>query len=203
MRLDRARIVAMLVAATGIVIGAFGLGTAMGDAAGLVSGCYVKSGSKAGQLKLINEPGLRTSCKATEALISWSQTGGGGTPGPPGPPGPQGERGLQGEQGLQGVPGQPGEKGQTGDPGPLPAISTYYNLEGGQAAPGEVITLTASCNEGDLALSGGHGIDTTSLGLIPTDSPNAHSFLAKLRNDDAFPRTIYASVLCMHITPAS
>jgi hypothetical protein len=55
------------------------------DSAGVIHGCYVRSGASAGTLRVINAP--NQSCKSTERALNWSQQG---------PPGPTGSAGAVG-----------------------------------------------------------------------------------------------------------
>lgn len=70
-----------------------------------------------------------------------------GAAGPPGPEGPAGPPGPQGDPGPPGEPGPPGPVFDTYE-----ATTTISDVE-----PGEVRQATASCQDGDLLLSGGFG----------------------------------------------
>lgn len=84
-----------------------------------------------------------------------------GNTGDTGPQGPAGQQGLQGIQGQTGSQGPKGDKGDPGDDGQDGAIdpSTIYMVTASDAATpvGGVnvhLTVTASCDEGDVALTG-------------------------------------------------
>ena len=97
-----------------------------------------------------------------------------GPPGPEGPPGPaggqigpqgeQGERGLTGATGMTGPPGEDGidgtqgERGFNGTQGPsglnqITPENLYFVL--GNGTEGDSITDSATCDPGDIAISGG------------------------------------------------
>ncbi len=94
--IHRRRVLALGTVGIGAVFAAALLGWAgIPGSDGKISGCLVKSGTKAGALRLIDAEQGKT-CKATEASISWNQTG---------PQGPQGPQGVQGPEGPAGPPG--------------------------------------------------------------------------------------------------
>ena len=83
------------------VLAAAGLGGAAGVADHAYHGCYQSNGN----VYLISESGLRTSCRNGDTEFSFSLQG------PIGPQGAQGARGPQGDQGPQGAKGDPGVNG--------------------------------------------------------------------------------------------
>jgi len=92
------------------VLAAAGLGGAAGVADHAYHGCYQSNGN----VYLISESGLRTSCRNGDTEFSFSlqgPIGPQGAQGPIGPQGAQGARGPQGDQGPQGAKGDPGVNG--------------------------------------------------------------------------------------------
>jgi type VI secretion system secreted protein Hcp len=81
---------------------ALGAGTAVAIAAipgsdGTIKACYVTTGTPpSGALRIIDES---ASCGASEATLTWNQTGPQGPPGPQGDPGPPGDSGSGGSGG--------------------------------------------------------------------------------------------------------
>jgi hypothetical protein len=83
-----------------------------------------------------------------------------GDPGTPGTPGEKGDQGAPGTQGLQGVKGDKGDKGDPGDPGdPGPSGLAQCTRRSGlvelPGAVGSVAGVSATCQAGELAVSGG------------------------------------------------
>lgn len=96
-------------------------------------------------------------CKQTE-----------GTQGPAGPAGPQGEQGIQGPQGDRGDVGQTGATGSTGPQGVagpqgpaglLTADRVYYKDNEYSLKGWRGNTISARCNDGDVATGGGYFVD--------------------------------------------
>ena len=86
-----------------------------------------------------------------------------GTAGAAGAPGSQGPAGPQGAQGVQGVPGPQGPQGPAGS---LDTLNTYYRLSDEVSVlQNQPQHVEASCDTGDLVLSGGH-IATPYLDII-------------------------------------
>jgi hypothetical protein len=84
-----------------------------------------------------------TTCPSPSQPLDWSITGPEGSPGPRGLRGRQGAQGPQGEAGPQGLPGQ--------------GIGDLYRVQNGPSGGGPVPTaLEASCEPGDILLSGGY-----------------------------------------------
>jgi hypothetical protein len=81
----------------GVILGAFIAGgvayATIPDGSGVIHGCYVKSGSNIGHLRVI-DTGAGQACRATETPIAWNQTGPQGAVGQTGPTGPQGPSGA-------------------------------------------------------------------------------------------------------------
>lgn len=80
-----------------------------------------------------------------------------GTPGNPGEKGDKGDKGDPGDQGLQGVEGAKGHKGDTGAPGASGLAqctrrSGLFELPG---TVGSVVGVSATCQAGEIAVSGG------------------------------------------------
>jgi Collagen triple helix repeat (20 copies) len=127
------------------------------DGAGVIHGCYAKSG---GALRVID--GTVTNCKSGETALQW------GVQGPQGPQGPQGAQGPQGPQGAQGAQGPQGAAG-------TPGISGYEVVTGQATSDGVNTTAaTVSCPGGKKVLSGGWTASTVPAGLYfdaPTNGP--------------------------------
>ena len=128
-----------------------------------------------------------------------------GTQGPPGPAGPQGPIGLtgatgpQGEQGIQGIQGLIGPNGTQGPRGfngtdggqglqgsagiNVINASNYYSVEGdaGTVIPGGTRAFSiASCDTGDVAISGGYVVFPAS----STPTPGSFDVEVDLGIDD-------------------
>jgi hypothetical protein len=88
--------------------------------------------------------------------------------GPQGPPGPPGINGTNGDQGPAGPAGEvgpqgpPGPAGEVGSAGNNLAISKdqLYVKNGIQGSTSEnsVISVSATCNDGDIPLNGGYSV---------------------------------------------
>ena len=88
---------------------AWGIAYAAIPSAGVISGCYLRSG---GTLRVIDP--ATTTCKVGEMLLTWNVQGPKGDTGPAGPQGPAGPEGPAGPQGSQGPQGATGETGAPG-----------------------------------------------------------------------------------------
>ncbi|HKU83339.1 MAG TPA: collagen-like protein [Candidatus Nitrosocosmicus sp.] len=146
-----------------------------------------------------------------------SELAGVGIPGPKGETGAQGPKGEQGDkgasgpmgipgpQGPQGPPGGTGPQGPEGPPGDL-GLENFkvYRTEKSQAflSNGD-ISLTASCNTGDILIGGGFSIsgggdkEFAKFASIPDPSSQSHTLLIQV--DEAGGATSYA--LCLDATP--
>lgn len=100
------------------------------------------------------------------------EPGNAGAPGSQGPAGPPGSTGPAGPQGSQGVPGAPGA------PGTISTGAIYTKLWTTSAGAG-VTNGTASCDAGDVALSGGCGI------LPASSSGGVKSCVPMSQNEEA------------------
>jgi len=146
-----------------------------------------------------------------------SELAGVGVPGPQGEQGPQGETGPQGIQGAtgpmgpagpQGPQGAPGGTGPQGPVGPagesgLQNINIYRNEKSVVALSDADISLTTTCNTGDILISGGFSISDGNdkefayLASIPDPSTQSHTLSAKV--DEVAEFKSYA--LCLDVTP--
>lgn len=136
---------------------------------GVITGCYEKKG---GELRLIDAS--TSTCKKSEELITWNQTGpqgpqglqgiqgpkgDKGDTGPQGIQGPKGDKGDTGAQGLQGIQGPKGDTGAQGPQGPqgVPGVSGYSVLTVTRNYTANAIyALETSCGAGRVAISGGY-----------------------------------------------
>ncbi len=87
-------------------------------------------------------------------------TGPAGPAGPAGPVGPQGAQGPQGEQGPAGDQGDPGPQGPAGPAGSQLVTGTPVT-SAANAPRNTVVTATAACAAGKVALGGGGLVTTT------------------------------------------
>jgi len=92
------------------------------DADGVIHGCYKAQSDESGNFRVIDKAAGST-CKNSEILLHFSQTGPQGPTGPQGIIGPQGQQGAMGLQGPQGLTGPQGPSGPQGSQGP-PGAST-------------------------------------------------------------------------------
>jgi hypothetical protein len=117
---SRTKIIAGVLVAT--TLGA-GVSLAAGGSSAVYTACYKTNQPNAGWVKLINQPGLPTSCSHDSAAFTFNQQGQPGATGPAGPTGPtgpegqKGETGAKGDKGDAGATGPQGLKGDKGDPG--------------------------------------------------------------------------------------
>lgn len=110
-----------------------------------------------------------TKCRRREGRAVWNQTGPVGPAGPQGlqgPVGPAGERGATGDAGPTGPQGAPGPQGSQGPQGPAgPAGSQLVTgapvTSAANAPRNTVVTATATCPAGKVALGGGALVTTT------------------------------------------
>ena len=95
-----------------------------------------------------------------------NRTGTQGPPGPQGPPGQNGTNGVNGtqgpagEQGIQGIQGPIGPNGTQGPAGlsQINDTDTYSVFNSSTIIAGGFNVTTATCDPGDIALSGGHSV---------------------------------------------
>ena len=100
---------------------AWGIAYAAIPSAGVISGCYLRSG---GTLRVIDP--ATTTCRVGEVLLTWNVQGPKGDTGPAGPAGPQGPAGPEGPAGPQGAQGPQGATGETGAPGT--SMATFASI---------------------------------------------------------------------------
>lgn len=114
----RNRIPLVVAAVIALISGTGLVSAAIPDSAGVIHGCYVKTGL----LRVIDSP--RERCKLGELEIHWSVTG------PAGPVGPQGPIGPAGPAGPTGPTGAPGPAGPAGPQGPQgPSGAAFESIE--------------------------------------------------------------------------
>jgi len=132
---------------------AAGIASAAIPSAGVISGCYDKSG---GTLRVIDA--ATRGCKAGETAIAWNQTGPVGpmgATGAAGATGPIGAAGATGPIGAVGPVGPAGATGPTGATGPAGASGvTGYTIVSADGALGAQ-TASAYCPIGTRVLGGG------------------------------------------------
>src|SRR3989344_5460312 len=166
----------------------WGLAKAEGE---MITVCVKRSGA----VYVIGEGFRRADCRNNDQLLSWNV---GGTPGPQGP------AGEQGPAGNDGAPGATGPTGPQGPAGSLDTLNTYYRLSDEVSVlQNQPQHVEASCDTGDLVLSGGH-IATPYLDIISSyPIPNSP---APLWTVTAFKTTagsglLQAMVYCLDRTP--
>jgi hypothetical protein len=98
-----------------------------------------------------NETGALVTCGDTKATLFH------GTPGTPGLQGPKGDTGAAGQEGPMGPMGLTGPKGDKGDTGPSGSLDPQklYTRKKGVTTSTGSITVSAKCDEEDIAISGG------------------------------------------------
>lgn len=129
---------------------AAGIASAAIPDAGVISGCYYKSG---GTLHVIDA--ATRSCKASETAIAWNQAGPVGPMGATGPAGATGAAGATGPIGAPGPVGPAGATGPTGATGPAGASGvTGYKIVSADGASGAE-TASVYCPLGKRVLGGG------------------------------------------------
>jgi len=152
----RSRLVAAGLVLGGVVSGGLLFAT-IPDQAGVLHGCYSKSG---GAVRVIDNS--VTGCKASETSISWNVAG---------------PKGDEGTPGLPGAPGAPGDRG--------PADAFMANRNGGFSAtplnPSTFINLVSMplpagsfVVNGIAALSGGSDVGTAQCGIFSSSGPLGH-----------------------------
>ena len=82
----------------------------------------------------------------------YKRQGATGATGATGPEGPQGEQGIQGLIGPNGTQGEIGPAGLS----VINGTNIYRNVSSVDFVAGSSISITATCDPGDTALSGGH-----------------------------------------------
>jgi hypothetical protein len=127
-----------------------------------------------------------------------------GAPGPAGPAGPAGPPGPIGAQGPAGPAGPPGETGLQGPPGPQGprGVLGFYQkvVTSPPVAESQLAVVEAVCNDGDVAVGGGHefAISTArwlvSKSRVPETAPDRWRIEA-IHSEDG-PQRIRAIVLC-------
>jgi hypothetical protein len=119
-----------------------------------------------------------------------------------GPAGPQGETGAAGAIGPEGPMGPIGPQGPQGEVGPAgPAGSSTYYVSSASAAietGASTTQVTATCNEGDVAVSGGFAGEVTAADSISGSGPLADSWRITLVNS-GLGLTLTAYAVCLDI----
>ena len=190
----------------------WGLAKAEGE---MITICVKRNGT----VYVIGEGFRRADCRSNDQLLSWNVGGVSGPQGPageqgpagndgaPGAPGPQGEQGIPGPQGPTGNSGAPGATGPTGPQGPagsLDTLNTYYRLSDEVSVlQNQPQHVEASCDTGDLVLSGGH-IATPYLDIIssyPIPNLPAPAWTVTAFKTTAGSGLLQAMVYCLDRTP--
>ena len=151
------------------------------DSSGTIHGCYKKNGD----LYVIDD--AQGACKNNESALSWNE---------------------QGPQGLQGPPGEPGAKGDKGDKGDTGrGIGTQYTRTVLIVVqPGMPGFVDATCDTGDLLLSGGFGA-TPNVAVTVSEperiaGPNIFvGWATSATNTGTTPGTLSAEAFCADVTP--
>jgi hypothetical protein len=146
------RLAGVLVAA-GIAVGfAAGIARALPesipDESGVIHGCYGNSG-------LLRTVVSSSDCRPDETALDWNVTGTQGPAGPRGPIGPPGPQGPDGPAGVHGV-----------------YVVFEDRLDG---VPGNRVQYTVSCEQGDVAISGGFDLGLTDSLRATQSHPNVES----------------------------
>ncbi|HKZ21404.1 MAG TPA: S-layer homology domain-containing protein [Acidimicrobiia bacterium] len=155
-----------------------------------------------------NDPVTREQMAAFLHRFALSGAGGTGSPGaqgpvgPVGPTGPQGEPGAAGGVGPEGPMGPMGPQGPQGEVGPAgPAGSSTYYVSSAAAVIGtgaSTTQVTATCNEGDVAVSGGLSGTVAAADSVIGSEPLAGSWRITLVNSGpGLTLTVYA--VCLDI----
>ena len=148
-------------------------------------------------------------CAKNESALDWNGLGPEGPQGETGPAGPQGETGPAGPQGPQGETGPTGPQGEVGPIGPegpqgLPGIvSIYYVAATIYNIPvNEYGSAVAYCNTGDMVISGGYDLYTTSdLRVTYTGPYTAESWSVIVYNNSYGVQNLKTIAVCADITP--
>ena len=137
-----------------------------------------------------------------------------GTQGPAGPKGDKGDTGNRGPPGPTGATGAKGEKGDPGSPGPgtgsiKPTITKRERSV--TVPPGNIRFVSANCLvDSEVAISGGFRVgENTALVIVIASEHNSGSIAngvgegwrVRAANTNTVPHTIFASVLCLKVTP--
>jgi len=120
--------------------------------------------------------------------------------GPAGPTGPQGETGPIGPQGPQGEVGPIGPEGPQGLPG---IVTIYYVAATTNNIPVNAYgSAVAYCNTGDMVISGGYDLYTTSdLRVTYTGPYTAESWSVIVYNNSYGVQNLKTIAVCADITP--
>jgi hypothetical protein len=114
-------------------------------------------------------------CSGGSIQVKWNQRGAKGATGAKGKQGPKGKRGKAGKDGATGAQG---ETGPQGSPGPALEFTTYTVTATTSGSDGRLMTVSASCDDEDLATGGGFETDGSILASIGQGSPVPTSWQA-------------------------
>ena len=162
--------------------------------AGVISGCYTKSG---GALRVID--GTVTSCSSKETALNWNVQG---IQGGVGPAGPQGIAGPQGPTGPQGPQGTIGPQGPQGDPGPAGGVLgwEFVRAPGVDIAAGQLDGAIAECPTGKRPIGGGFAVNGAGPWTVYTTEARVdadeNGWVAGIRNDGTSAVRLFASAVC-------
>ena len=132
-------------------------------------------------------------CSSGDPKIVWHEAGPTGLAGPAGPQGPRGPKGVRGPKGLKGRPGKDGKDGKDGNNGnngargatgssgprgPMANLVTYSVSASTSGSDGRLMTISASCDDGDFALGGGFETDGIILASLGQGAPSPTSWQA-------------------------
>jgi hypothetical protein len=93
----------------------------------------------------------------------------------------KGRRGARGAAGVPGPPGPQGAQGPQGSPAP-PGLQRLTLMTGaGSVAPGNQVTVEAACSTGEIAVSGGYGLDSTDASVVQSFG-NGHAWVVVAEN---------------------
>ena len=142
-----------------------------------------------GTIHMVNEG---ETCNNNEMLVEWNKIG------PPGLQGPQGDPGLQGPK---------------GDQGPPVFFGVYDVHEWTTIEPGEIVSLPAWCELGDIVTGGGVMLDNMTpyydscfflAASMPQNYPGGYMrsvYFAKAKNNCTTDRYLDVTAVCMDVTP--
>jgi hypothetical protein len=124
------------------------------------------------------------------SVIKWNERG---ARGPAGAKGEKGQRGKKGRAGEDGKVGPKGDTGPRGAQGPALELVTYSVSASTSGEAGRLMTVSASCDEGDLATGGGFDTDGTILASVGVggSSPTGWQAIA-LAGEEASEVTVQA-----------
>lgn len=125
--------------------------------------------------------------------IVWNQRGERGAVGKAGERGRRGPRGRPGEAGADGPKGDPGPAGPQG---PTLDLVTYARSASTSGADGRLMTVTATCDEGDLATGGGFETDGTIIASLGQGSPSPTAWQAMALASSEGSSDLSVSVIC-------